>query len=112
LITILEAVTGVGVSLFFVLWETALQTHVPEAALSRVSSYDYLLSAGLMPLGLVLAGPVSDALGVRPTLYAMTVLGVPAALALLLVPAVRRLPAHATDPANDSVLAASEASLL
>lgn len=112
LITILEAVTGVGVSLFFVLWETALQTHVPEAALSRVSSYDYLLSAGLMPLGLVLAGPVSDALGVRPTLYAMTVLGVPAALALLLVPAVRRLPDHATDPANDSVLAASEASLL
>lgn len=57
LITILEAVTGVGVSLFFVLWETALQTHVPEAALSRVSSYDYLLSAGLMPLGLVLGKP-------------------------------------------------------
>ncbi|WP_329494054.1 MFS transporter [Kitasatospora herbaricolor] len=93
LIAALEAVTGVGVSLFFVLWETSLQTHVPEDSLSRVSSYDHLLSAGLMPLGLVLAGPVSAALGLRPTLYAMTVLGVPAALALLCLPSVRQLPA-------------------
>ncbi|MFF7211877.1 MFS transporter [Streptomyces sp. NPDC008238] len=102
LIAALEAVTGIAVSLFFVLWETALQTHVPEAALSRVSSYDYLLSSGLMPLGLALAGPVSEAVGVRPTLYAMTVIGVPAALALLCVPAVRRLPAS-PDAADGSV---------
>ncbi|MEV5488503.1 hypothetical protein AB0L47_10905 [Streptomyces bobili] len=66
LIAVLEAVTGVAVSLFFVLWETTLQTHIPQAALSRVSSYDYLLSAGLMPLGLMLAGPVSESPGVRP----------------------------------------------
>ncbi|MFI8362153.1 MFS transporter [Streptomyces sp. NPDC085612] len=102
-IAVLEAVTGVAVSLFFVLWETALQTHVPEAALSRVSSYDHLLSTGLMPLGLALAGPVSASFGVRPTLYAMTLLAVPAALALLCVPAVRRLPAQAPDPAGEGV---------
>ncbi|MFE2531301.1 MFS transporter [Streptomyces sp. NPDC059371] len=105
-IALLEAVTGVGVSLFFVIWETALQTHIPETALSRVSSYDYLLSTGLMPLGLALAGPVSDSLGVRPTLYAMTVIAVPASLALLFVPAVRRLPAPAsaaTGGGGDSV---------
>ncbi|MFD5636972.1 MFS transporter [Streptomyces sp. NPDC127077] len=109
-IAVLEAVTGVGVSLFFVIWETALQTHIPEAALSRVSSYDYLLSTGLMPLGLALAGPVSDSLGVRPTLYAMTVIAVPAMLALLFVPAVRRLPAHAsaTTGGGDSVRTAPE----
>jgi MFS family permease len=101
-IAVLEAVTGVAVSLFFVTWETALQTHIPEAALSRVSSYDYLLSTGLMPLGLALTGPVSDSLGVRPTLYAMTVIAVPAALALLCVPAVRRLPAHAPATTSDS----------
>ncbi|WP_406840537.1 MFS transporter [Streptomyces sp. AHU1] len=110
-ITALEAVTGVAVSLFFVIWETALQTHIPEAALSRVSSYDYLLSTGLMPLGLALAGPVSDSLGVRPTLYGMTLVAVPAALALLCVPAVRRLPAHAPDTAGggDGVRTATEA---
>ncbi|MDX3076186.1 MFS transporter [Streptomyces sp. MI02-7b] len=94
-IAVLEAVTGVAVSVFFTLWETALQTHVPEAMLSRVSSYDFLLSSGLMPLGLALAGPVSASLGVRPTLFAMTVVAVPASLALLCVPAVRRLPARA-----------------
>ncbi|MFE9796784.1 MFS transporter [Streptomyces goshikiensis] len=94
LIAVLEGVTGVGVALFFVLWETALQTHVPEAALSRVSSYDHLLSTGLMPLGLVVAGPVSEAFGVRTTLLGMTVVAVPAALALLALPAVRNLPAR------------------
>lgn len=94
-IAALEAVTGVAVSVFFTLWETALQTHVPEGSLSRVSSFDYLLSAGLMPVGLALAGPVADLVGVRPTLYAMSAIGVPASLALLLVPALRRLPARA-----------------
>ncbi|MFF3409537.1 MFS transporter [Streptomyces sp. NPDC002742] len=110
LIATLEAVTGVAVSLFFVIWETALQTHIPESALSRVSSYDYLLSEGLMPVGLVLAGPVSESFGVRPTLYAMTVIAVPAALALLCVPAVRRLPARASDAARvvDSIQAGTE----
>ncbi|MFC8452803.1 MFS transporter [Kitasatospora sp. NPDC057223] len=101
-IAVLEAVTGVAVALFFVLWETALQTHVPEGSLSRVSSYDHMVSAGLMPLGLVLAGPVSDALGVRPTLWAMTAVAVPAALALLCVPAVRALPARL--PGADAAL--------
>ncbi|MEV6206171.1 MFS transporter [Kitasatospora sp. NPDC051914] len=95
LVAALEAVTGVGVALFFVLWETALQTHVPGAALSRVSSFDSLLSAGLMPLGLAVAGPVSASLGVHSTLWAMTAVAVPTALALLCVPAVRRLPAVA-----------------
>jgi len=92
-IAALEAVTGVGVSLFFVLWETLLQVHIPERVLSRVSSYDHLISVALMPLGLVLAGPLSDGLGVRPALFGMTALAVPAALALLALPAVRRLPA-------------------
>ncbi|WP_440074102.1 MFS transporter [Streptosporangium sp. OZ121] len=108
-IAILEAVTGVAVSIFFVLWETALQTHVPEGSLSRVSSYDHMLSAGLMPLGLVLAGPVSEALGVYPTLYAMSAVAIPAALALLCVPAVRRLPAR--PPAADSPDAVTPGSL-
>ncbi|MFH8391477.1 MFS transporter [Streptomyces sp. NPDC018036] len=115
---VLEAVTGVGVSLFFVTWETSLQIHIPEASLSRVSSYDYLLSTGLMPLGLALAGPVSDAVGLRPTLYAMTFIAVPASLALLCVPSVRRLPAQASTPTtsdadgeSDSVHAAPEISV-
>ncbi|GIG06093.1 MFS transporter [Catellatospora coxensis] len=90
-IAALEAVTGVAVALAFTMWETSLQANVPQAALSRVSSYDYLLTAGLMPLGLAVAGPIAQEIGLRPTLYGMTLLGVPAALALLAVPAVRRM---------------------
>ncbi|RKE17151.1 MFS transporter [Streptomyces sp. TLI_171] len=93
-IAALEALTGVGVALCFVLWETSLQVHIPEQLLSRVSSYDHLIAVALMPLGLVLAGPLAEHVGVRPTLFGMTALAVPAALALLALPAVRRLPAQ------------------
>jgi hypothetical protein len=36
---------------------------IPPDKLSRVTSYDWALSFGLMPLGFVLAGPAADALG-------------------------------------------------
>jgi MFS family permease len=87
----LEAVTGVAVSLAFTLWETSLQQHIPTRALSRVSSYDFTMSAGLMPIGLALAGPIADAIGLHTTLRLMSVLGVASALACLSVPAVRQL---------------------
>jgi MFS family permease len=88
----IEFVAAIGVSCFFTLWETSLQEHVPEHALSRVSSYDYLASAGMMPVGALLAGPVSAAAGIHETLAAMSAIGVAAALACLAVPAVRGLP--------------------
>lgn len=90
-IAALEAVTGVAVSLFFTLWETSLQQQVPPRALSRVSSYDFFASAGLMPIGLILAGPVATAVGLHTTLRLMSAVGVASALACLAVPAVRGL---------------------
>jgi hypothetical protein len=56
-----------------------------------VSSYDYLCSVGLMPVGLALAGPAADAFGIHATLHAMTAIAVPVAVAVLTVPAVRAL---------------------
>jgi MFS family permease len=50
------------------LWETAMQQEVRPDRLARVASIDALLSICLMPLGNILAGPLSSALGVRPTL--------------------------------------------
>jgi MFS family permease len=88
----LELVAGVFVTGFFVLWETSLQEHVPEHELSRVSSYDYTASTGLLPLGFAIAGPASVAFGIHATLAAMSALGVASALALLAVRAVRELP--------------------
>lgn len=88
-IAALEAVAGAAFAVFFVLWATTLQRRVPGAVLSRVSSYDHLVSTGLMPLGLALAGPLAGAVGMTTTLVGMTCLAVPVILAVLAAPAVR-----------------------
>jgi MFS family permease len=88
----LEVLAGICVTGTFTLWETSLQEHIPDRALSRVSSYDYLTSAGLIPVGNLAIGAVSAAAGVRASLFGMTVLGVTAAAVIASIPAVRRLP--------------------
>jgi len=59
---------GISSDLFGVLWDTGLQTLVPREALSRVSAYDALGSLAIAPIGLAVAGPVADAIGIRETL--------------------------------------------
>ena len=98
-IAALEAVTGVAVAGYFTLWETSLQENIPEHALSRVSSYDFLMSVGSVPIGTALVGPASEALGLRPTMFGMTALGIACALALLSVPGVRALRRPSARPA-------------
>jgi hypothetical protein len=88
----LELLAGVCVTGAFTLWETSLGEHVPARSLSRVSSYDYLATAGVIPLGNLIAGAASAAYGLHATLLAMTVIGVAASLAVAAVPAVRTLP--------------------
>jgi hypothetical protein len=88
----LELLAGICVTGFFTLWETTLQEHIPDRALSRVSSYDYLTSAGVIPLGNVLTGAVSAVFGVHPTLFAMSALGLLVAVGIASVPSVRHLP--------------------
>jgi MFS family permease len=72
-------------------WATAKQRHVPEALLGRVSSLDWLISIGLLPVSYALTGPVSAALGLRTTLIAAGVLGAAVTFAPLLIPGVRAL---------------------
>jgi MFS family permease len=88
----LEVLAGVCVTGTFTLWETSLQEHIPGHALSRVASYDYLTSAGLIPLGNLASGAVVAAIGLKPALFTMSAFGVTAALAVVAVPAVRHLP--------------------
>ncbi len=99
----LQLVAGTGVTIFFTLWEVSLQEHVPGASLSRVSSFDYVAAAGLMPLGTALAGPLAVAIGAQETLLGMSALGVACALAFLAVPEVRALPRGAGASGQDQV---------
>ena len=87
----LNAVGGRGMGLFGALWQTTLQQHVPEEALSRVSAWDWMGSYLFLPLGLVLAGPVSDVIGISATLWISVAFIVLSTLAVLLVPDVRNL---------------------
>jgi len=73
------------------LWHTMLQQHVPRETISRVSALDWMVSLVFMPLGYTTVGPLSDAIGVDPTLLLAAGIGACANLAILLVPAVRTL---------------------
>jgi MFS family permease len=75
-VALLEAGTGVGVALAFSVWETMLQQRVPPEAQSRVSSFDYLGSLTLMPLGLIVVGPLAERFGDVGTGVAATVVTV------------------------------------
>jgi MFS family permease len=61
-------VTGVGIEVFAVLWDTTMQQQIPEEKLSRVYSYDMLGSIALVPVGLAVIGPIADAFGTEATL--------------------------------------------
>ena len=67
---------GLQNGLFMVTWETALAHHIPPSVLSRVSSYDWMGSLALLPVGFVLAGPLASLLGARVVLGAGGALGV------------------------------------
>jgi predicted MFS family arabinose efflux permease len=88
-------VSGGGVMVFNTLWETTLQSHVPPAALSRVSAYDWFGSGTFQPLGFALAGPIAGGIGVAATLWAAAGLELALIASLLLVRDVRTLGASA-----------------
>ncbi|MFD5734058.1 hypothetical protein ACFWIY_14635 [Streptomyces sioyaensis] len=79
-----------------------LQREVPEAALSRVSSYDWFGSLAFAPLGLLVAGPVAAHLGVSRALAGCAALIVLATAAALLSPQVRGLRAPRPAPGGEA----------
>jgi MFS family permease len=84
-------ITGFGNMLFNTLWETALQQHVPAAALSRVSAYDWFGSLLCQPLGLALAGVAAAGIGFSKTLWIAAAVDAVAVLAMLASASVRNL---------------------
>jgi DHA3 family tetracycline resistance protein-like MFS transporter len=74
-----------------IVWATVKQRYVPGRMLGRVSSLDWLISIGLLPLSFALTGPVAAAIGARGTLVAGGLIGATATLAALCVPRMREL---------------------
>lgn len=80
-----------AISIANTLWETVLQQRIPQNALSRVSSYDWMVSLVFQPVAFVLVGPLAATIGEVPTLLLAAVLGVAANAGVLLVPSVRNM---------------------
>lgn len=80
-----------GLIFFDVAWETAIQDRVPQSALGRVASWDYLTSFLAMPIGNALAGPLSEAYGIDRVLTVCAAVLFLAGASQLLIPGVRNL---------------------
>jgi hypothetical protein len=74
-----------------IVWATMKQGLVPGDLLGRVSSLDWLISIGLLPVSFALTAPLSATLGVRTTLITAGLAGAVATLGGLLLPGMRAL---------------------
>ena len=81
-----------------IVWATAKQHHVPPELLGRVSSLDWLISIGLLPLSFALTGPVSGAIGVQATLIGAGAIGAIVTFGALLMPGMRAVEGLASRP--------------
>ena len=70
----LSFVFGVGVGLGNPVWATLMQVRVPQALRGRVSSLDWMVSLGLVPLSFALTGPIAAVAGADATLIGAGVL--------------------------------------
>jgi MFS family permease len=94
---------GVAIELFMVLWMTALQTHVPREALSRVMAYDAMGSLMFGPIGLALAGPLVAGAGLEAGFLIAAAVALVAILVPLLSSSVRGLRSGVRAEAAQSV---------
>jgi len=74
---------------FEVVWSNSMftstiQALIPDQVRARVDSYDMLISIVIMPVGYLVAGPLSSSVGITATLVGAAIVGgVPAALTAL-----------------------------
>jgi MFS family permease len=73
-----------------IVWGTLIKERVPNELLGRVSSVDWLVSIGLVPLSFAVTGPIAEAAGARTTMIAAGALASLAMVLFLLLPGSRR----------------------
>ena len=82
---------GITLDLWGAIWTTALQKEVPRDSLSRVSAFDGMGSLSLRPLGLAIAAPMAQWLGLTHTLEVLAALSAIVTALTLLVPQVWKM---------------------
>lgn len=77
---------GAGIEAFNIPWFSAIQREVPPERMGRMFSFDFMVSHGVAPLGLVLLPYALTTIGPTPVLLACGMLTLLSALAALAVP--------------------------
>jgi MFS family permease len=85
------------------IWHTTLQRQVPATSLSRVSSFDWMVSMLFIPVGAAIAGPLADLLGAPTALLVLASVSAVPCFLVLIAPAVRAIrdevaPTRSADP--------------
>jgi MFS family permease len=96
----LAFLSGCGIEVFSIGWQTALHEHIPNDVLSRVSSYDALGSFVVMPLGQLVFGPLSKVIEARALMIVSAIVFVVISLATLGSSSVRNLERGSGQPAE------------
>ncbi len=81
------------------IWESMIQSEVPRELLGRVSSVDWFVSLGIAPLGLLVAGSLADAVGVRTYFVALAIICVLPGLYILTSKKINAIDAPRVTPA-------------
>jgi len=78
-----------------------LQQRVPRRLLGRVSSLDWLMSTGLVPISYALTGPAAGLFGPEATMVGAALIGAVFMFVLLFVPGVRDPERDADEPSPE-----------
>jgi len=96
-----------------IVWATTKQRLVPSRLLGRVSSFDWFISIGLLPVSFALTAPVAALIGAQATLIGAGLIGGGVTFAFLFLPGMRDVERSGEifsegDPGDDQVHAAAE----
>ena len=92
-----------------IVWATIKQWQVPTALLGRVSSLDWLISIGLLPVSYALTAPVAGLIGVRATLVGAALIGAAATAGAYFLPGMRDIEGRSRRSESDSSAARGSA---
>ncbi|WP_408897662.1 MFS transporter [Nocardioides sp. R1-1] len=95
-------VHGLGLQLFSVNWDLAIQQNVAERMLARVYSFDLVGSFACRPIGLALTGPVAALVGMDTWLVVVAAVIGASSLAALAAPSARNLTRRAAPAATSA----------
>jgi MFS family permease len=82
-----------------IVWATIKQRHVPASMLGRISSLDWMISIGLLPISFAVTAPVAALVGARATLVGAAAIGGAVTLGALFLPGMRGI-----EPASEPEL--------